>query len=244
MPDTTTADLEAAAKEAEDAQARFLSLEYAALHNAPEKRPSAAEVVAQRTEADHAARRVEVTRRRLEEAREAARLASLDAVGADVTAYAATDPGAGIRAALESAHQAVEAYRSMVQAHDNAVADLCTRATAFADATGRTNPVLRGNSASAVSFGDIDVSKIGDHARLALDAALAGDLPKGKGHITPVRDRAPRTPSAWYADTVGQFPPAPVFDGRVDRSLAEMIRDGRARLMTPEEVSTWQASRQ
>ena len=217
-------------------------LERQAVEGAPESRPTPGQVVEQRALVEFAQGRVAVAKRRAAEAREAARLAGLVAVGADVTAYAGADPGAGIRAALESAHQAVEAYRAMVQAHDKAVADLCTRATAFADATGKTDPVLRGNSASAVSFGDIDVSKIGDHARLALDAALAGDLPKGKGHITPVRDRAPRTPSSVYVDTVDGSR-YPVY-GTIPRFLQQMIADRRAIRADPEEVSAWQASRQ
>lgn len=240
---TTAADLEAATREAEDAQTRFLALEFAALHNAPDKRPGAAEVVAQRQEAEHAAARVEITRRRLEEAREAARLAGLEAVGADVEAYAATDPGSKIRAALESAHQAVGAYRAMVEAHDSAVADLCTRAGAFADKTGRTGPVLRGNGASAITFGETEVHQVRDNARIALEDVLAGDVAKAKGRIAAVPDRSPRVPDAWYIDLVGQFPPMPRY-GPPDRSLAAMIEDGRARLMTPEEVTAWRASRQ
>jgi hypothetical protein len=245
LPDTTTdADVRAAEDEAQAAQRAFLDLEYRALHSPLAERPSASEVVAQRQEAEHAARRVEVTRERADEARAAARLAALAEIGAEVEAYAATDPAAGVHDALLRAAEAAGAYRQAVRAHDGAVADLSARAGALADAGGHTSPVLRGRGGSAVGYGDTMVLAFGDSARIALDKALGGDLAGGTAGLVAVKrgDQRP-APGSYYRDTVGQFGVMPCY-GQPDRSLRMMIEEKRAVRMTDAEVATYLEGKQ
>jgi hypothetical protein len=200
VPDTATAQqaVADAVREAQAAQRDFLTLEHAALHEPPASRPSAAQVLAQRQEAEHAARRVEIARDRLEAAKTAARLAALEQVGQDIEAYAATGPAAVVHAALQHAAEAAGAYRAAVAAHDAAVTGLSARAGALADATGRSLPVGRGRAGSAVRYGAVTVLRLGDSARIALDRALAGDMPGALAELVPVRDRAAAKRARYY----------------------------------------------
>jgi len=254
LPDITAADLEAAAKEAEDAQTRFLALEFAALHNAPDKRPSAAEVVAQRQEAEHAAARVEVTRKRLEQAKEAARLESMHAVGAQVGQLAAEAgaPSAERVAEVRQLAELAASIRARASGHDATVKGLYDEAARL-HGDPKADPVKRTGQAGpwaphmpplGVKYGNISVHVIGGAVDQAIAAAVSGDVDGALKLLTPVKDHTQPEPTAVYRDTLGQFGyPMEVYGNRPDRALAEMIRDGRAVLMTPDEVTAWRAGR-
>ena len=214
-------------------------LERQSVEGAPESRPTPGQVVEQRALVEFAQGRVEVAKRRAAEAREAARQEALHAVGADLKAYADTDPAAGVRDALRGAVVAVQAYQAKVQGHEDAVADLNARTAALA-LPGRQpwGDPWEGQLAGGTYQG-VTVSKFGDEARVALERALAGDVEGAAARLVAVKQ--PPQVTGYFRDSVGQFAPMAVFDGRMDRSLATMVRDGRAVPMNADEVKAWQS---
>ncbi len=232
-----TITLTDATREHEAAAGRLQDLEHRAVKHPPESRPAPAEVAAARVEVEHSGLRVEHARKLDAAEREQARLAGLEKVGADVGSYSQTDPDTRLRAALDAAHQAVQVYRAMLRAHDQAVADLCKRAAGFADTTGLTSPVGRGRGGSAVSYQGTLVRHVGDAGRIALETALSGDLPKGRGILATVRQGADRAPHYFLDTLTGHVMACHGSPNRPPFSI--MVADGRARKMTEEEISAY-----
>ena len=245
MPDTTAADLEVAAKEAEDAQARFLGLEYAALHNAPDKRPGAAEVVTQRTEAQHAALRVEITRKRLEEAKEAERRQACAELGERIGKFYDDTAAAGTLPVLaRQAAEAIAALRAGISVHNSKVAALHREAGALETRPGRDGPRAEdsrvGRAGDGIRYGNKLVLAIsGNAASYAVNHVVAGDLDAAVRELGTTSDCTPQPPSAVYRDTVDGTV-YPVHDNR-PRWLSSMISDGRAVPLTAGELDNWMA---
>lgn len=243
MPEIITAaeDVEAAEHEAQQAQRTFLDLEHAALHEPAGSRPSAEEVLAQRQEAELAARRVEVTRQRADEARVARRLAACKQLAGDIdaAAAAASEPSRAMARSLAAVARAAGTFLAECQAHDETVAALHARATGLGGDRGTRGPLASNafvahNSDGAVRHRDLELGPIGAAAREAVVLAAGGDVPAALERVCCVRDRGPQRPDLYYLDTVTSG--VVTATGAPYPALAAGIRTGRFRKMSQEEI--------
>lgn len=249
MPEITATDedLAEAIAEAEQAQKDFLQLEHDSLHAAPPDRPDIAVVTAAAAQSELSARRVDVVRKRVEASKAAARLAALEQVGTEIDQLAAEASSAtGIPGAVNAIAVACAQLRAACQEHDDRVRMLHDRAAVLVSEPGRPGPrassayVVRAGNGAVRHRGTL-VQATGDGVRRAIELACAGDVPGALTEVSPVVDKTPPAPSAYYRDVLdGVVTPS---YGPPYRALEEMIRSGRMVQMTPEEVSSWQQSR-
>lgn len=251
-PETTAAALDSAIRDAGLAQQRFLALEHQALTADEDDRPTGAQVIAAKHEAELATRRVDVAQERLARAREEARVAGLQEVGADIDQVAtdATTPDAEQVASLRQLAESAAAVRARAGAHDQRVTELYARASDLYG--GKDDPVHRSGQAGpwaphmpplGVRHGDVEVHVIGGSADAAISAAVRGDVDGALSLLSGVRDCTPPQPDYYIRDTLPQFGVGMPVYGHPDRNTAEMLRIGRFVRMTPEEVEQWQASK-
>jgi hypothetical protein len=250
LPEITEQHMHQAEADAREAQRRFLELQHTALNGEPGSRPSAVDVLAAQTEAQHAEQRVEITRRRLEESREAARVEALHAVGSRaVQLAAAAAPDAEQAGRVRQLAELAAAIRARCAGHDTEVRGLYDEAARL-HGDPRHDPVVRTGQAGpwvahmpplGVKYGTTEVHVIGGAADQAVDAAVRGDVDGALKLLTPVKDHTPQPPREVWKDTVdGTVYPV---HATMPRFLNSMIAEGRAVLMSPEEVAGWQASR-
>jgi hypothetical protein len=251
-PETATAALDTAIKDAGLAQQRFLGLEHQALTADEDDRPTGAQVIAAQHEAELATRRVDVARERLERAREEARVAGLRTVGTDIDQLAADaeTPNAEQVASLQQIAEGAAAIRAQADAHDKRVAELYHRAADLYG--GNADPVKRSGQAGpwaahmppmGVRHGNTHVHIIGGAADTAIAAAVQGDIDGALSLLSGAEDCTPPQPDYYLKDTLPQFGIGMPVYGHPDRATAEMLRSGRFVRMTPEEVEQWQANR-
>jgi hypothetical protein len=250
LPDVATdADLAAAARDAEEAQRRFLDLEHRALHDVPDARPLAADVLAAAKDAELAQRRVEVVRKRVEDAREDARLEAHHAIGERINQVAAeaSAPSAEQVADLRLLGEVSARIRGRAEAHDATVRALWVEA-ALHHGDPRYDPVVRlgqpGTQVAhmppqAVKYGNTSVHVVAHRAGEALAATIAGDTDTALKLLGGWADHAPPEPEYWLKDTLGQFPPEPVYPGQMSRTTALLVHEGRLAQMSQDEVEAW-----
>lgn len=247
MPET----LAEATAAAEAEQARYLDVQHRALHGEPEDRPDAPEVLAAAKEAELAQARVEVARRREQDAREAARVEAMHAIGTRAVqlAAAAGTPSTELVAEVRQLAELAASIRTRSGAHDAEVVNLYDEAAGLygdsrADPVGRLGqkgPWAPHTPPLGIKYGNTSVHIVGGSADLAIAAAIKGDVDGALKLLTPVKDHTPPKPAAVYKDTYGQFGMMPVYGNGPDRSLRTMIADGRAVALTPGEMDDWMA---
>ena len=213
MPDTGTATaareaLRTAVSEAERDQAAYLALQFADLHN--DQRPDPGAIVAARQKAEGSEARVEIMRRRLEDAEEADRIAGHHALGARIYELTATaTPGAEQVAVLRQLAEFAAAVRARAAAHDEQVRALYAEAGRLYkdpahDPVKRTGNSARGRRHVApmgVRYGELGVHVVGGNADAAVAAAVKGDVDEAVKLLTGVKKDRPRPePTAYYRE--------------------------------------------
>jgi hypothetical protein len=245
----TDTDVAAAEREAETAAARLAELEHRALHQPPDNRPAAAEVLEQQHLAEFAARRVQVVQERAHKASAAQRLADLTEVGekVDDLAAEAEGPAAAIRAAqLQALAATAQDFRASCQAHDATIRALARWADTlklvqvvgghgpFAENAGiaLTGPPPQGG----ISHGQVSVLSISQMAERALDAALTGKVEDALGLVTAVRHRpVPRTEQYFEVIRTGEI----IVRDATDHGLTGLLIDGQLRPLDETEIRAY-----
>ena len=243
MPEITEEDVRQAETEAHEAQRRFLDLQHAALNGEPGNRPSAVDVVAAQTEAQHAEMRIEVTRRRYAEAREAERRRQLAGLGGRVeTFYAETAASRTIPVLASNVAEAVAAFHAGIAAHNERVAGYHREAEDLGTQPGPHGPRAQDSHVgrtNGIRYRHMEVLPVSGNAEAyALHHLVSGDVDKAMAELVVTHDHTPQPPREVWRDSYGQFPPMPVYATR-DKPLSMMIADGRAVRMTDTEAAEW-----
>lgn len=255
MPEITATDedLAEAIAEAEQAQKYFLQIEHDSLHAAPPDRPDIAIVTTAAAQSELSARRVAVVRQRVEETREADRLAGFRALGGQVVrlAAAASAPSAEQAAEVQQLAGLAAAIRARASAHDATVVGLYDEASRLSRDP-RHDPVKRTGHAGqwvphmqpqGLRHGHAEVHVIGGAADQAIAAAVSGDVDGALKLLTPVKDHTPPEPDYYLRDVVPNgIGILPVY-GSPQPAMWEMQRAGRLVRMTEDEVAAWKAAR-
>jgi hypothetical protein len=240
-------DVRAAEKEAETAAQQLAALEHAVLHEPPDRRPGAAEVVEQTHLAAFAVRRVEVVRERAHRASAQQRLSDLAEVGAkiDDLAAEAEGPAAAIRAAqLQALAATAEDFRASCAAHDQTIRALARWADSLKliNIVGGHGPhadnahvqVLGPPPFGGIAHDHTDVLSISHQADRALDAALSGQVDAALALVASVKHRpVPRAEHYFEVIRTGKIIVTP---GEPDHGTTLLILDGQLRPLTEAEI--------
>jgi hypothetical protein len=239
-----------ALKEADEAEELLAELERQSLEEAPGSRPSPAQVAEQRELVRFARGRVEVARRRAEDAREDARLTALHAVGARVgqLAAAVSAPSAEQVAGVRQIAELAAAIKARAAGHDAEVRNLYDEAAGLhgdpkhdpVKRTGQAGEWVPHQAPQGIRYGRVEVTIVGGAVDQALAAAVNGDVDGALKLLTPVRDHTPPAPTAYIGDVIGQFPVTAIH-GRPGGSVMQGVRDGRFAILSPDEVEAWKA---
>jgi hypothetical protein len=238
----TDTDVAIAREEAGTAAAKLAELEHRALHEPPDQRPAATQVLEQRTIAELADRRVEVVRERAHKASAAQRLADLAEIGEkiDTLAAEAEGPGAAIRSAMLTAIAATaEDFRASCAAHDRTVRSLAIWADTLnlVDIPGGPHPdngnikITGPPPDGGVAHNLTAVNTISQTADRALAEALTGKADAALALVSPVRHHpAPRLDHTYEIIKSGEK-----FDrhGDPDRWLIDRLLAGTVRECDP-----------
>jgi hypothetical protein len=246
-PETgTDADVELAEHEAAEAEELVAMMETAVLHEAPEHRPTAAELAEARHLSEFARRRIAVTQQRAEEARAARKLAALSTLAGEIDAFAAEASGPPTALSEPAARlaKAAAAFRAACQDHDDRLNDLIGQAATLGSepATfGRTAAssahVAHTGHGGAVRHGDISVLPIASRVKHAVELAVAGDVDGALEHVVTVHTVTDRADHYFRDVANGQVLPCNGNWRR--RPYADLVDSGRITKMSSEEVDAY-----
>jgi hypothetical protein len=171
--------------------------EYAAVHDLAE--PDAAAVTTAREQARIAQLRAEAAHTRQAQAEASARLAALEALGADVDELAGAAAGDELVALLATVASAAEAVRTAARQHNVQVAALAARATDLrTEQTDQDGPRPSSGYVSHIQRGQIrhrgtEVRSVpGAEVARAIAAAADADMTTAAALITAVKEHQPR----------------------------------------------------
>ena len=237
----------AAQREAEQAAERLAELEHLALHQPPDGRPAAAEIIEQRHLSEFATKRVQVVQQRAHKASAAQRIADLTEVGQQVDDLAAEaeGPAEALRAAqLQALAAAARDFRASCQAHDTTIRALAR----WADSLKLVNivashgphpdnaevQILGPPPTGGIAHGNTSVASISQMADRALDAALSGQVDAALALVASVKHHPiPRDEHYFEVIRTGEIIVTP---GPPDHGTTLLILDGQLRPLTEAEI--------
>jgi hypothetical protein len=239
----TDTDVAIAREEAGTAAAKLAELTHRSLHEPPDRRPAAAQILEQEHLADFAARRVQVVQERAHKASAEQRLSDLAEVAAKVDALAGEAETATIRTAqLTAISETARDFRASCEAHDQAVRALAKWADSLnlVNIAGGHGPhpdngevqVLGPPPDGGIAHASTSVQSISKFADRALAEALDGKIDQALELVTAVKHRpAPRLDHTYEIIMSGEK-----FDrhGDPDRWLVERLVAGTVREVDPQ----------
>ena len=188
-----------AIKAAEAEQAKYLELQHAALNAEPADRPSPGDVLAQAKAAELAQARVEIARRREEEAREAKRREACAELGGRIDAFYDDTARRALPVLARQAAEAIAALRAGISAHNAKVDGYDQEAAALETKPGNRGPRAEdshvGRAGNGIRHGNKLVLKIGgNEASYAVNHVVAGDLDAALRELVTAKDLTPQPP--------------------------------------------------
>lgn len=242
--DEAIATAEAEAREAAELVA---ALERAAIES--DKKPTSGAAAAEAKQlADFAAKRLQRTRDRADQAKAARRLLALEAVGNDVDQIhaSAAQPDAGMVAAMKQIADAHATLQRLAAAHNDSVREVITRARELgAEPAAPSGPrassahVMVARGSRKIQSGNAIVQMVDKRTMAdAVEFAIKGDTDAAVRRLSAAHTVAAPVPADRYYvlgnGGVHAAPPDPW-----DRNFTKKVASGEARILTADERGAW-----